>query len=357
VRLFRHVAARTFAAFAGALVAVVGLFLSVDFAENASSLRGDAWALGELYLNRAADVVFLVAPAAMLLAAAIAASGLRKTREYTAMRAAGLGPWSVVAPVAAVVALAAALLATFGDAVVVGARERADRIMAEKFHRTTLEMRRAAEPKRWFRGQDGRRIYHLRGTGEGGAFERVTILEIGEGFRLARRIDAARMRPAPEPGSWILEEVEERGFFEGKPAFDRAASRTYRFEEDPAAFAIRAGRPAQFRRAALGEQIALRSRLGFSTADFSLEWHRRLSYPLAGIPASLVALALALRRERKGHVTAALVEAVGVSFAYWGLDGVALSLGHSGRLAPAIAAWAPAAIFLVAGVLSLRRVG
>lgn len=355
-RLSRHVAARALAAFLGSLAAVVGLFLAVDYAENAGIYRGPGWVLAtaELYLNRAAVVTGQLAPAAMLLAAAVTASGLRKTREYTAMRSVGLGPFSVAAPVVAVCAAIAVLLALFGDVVVVRAQERADQIMADQFHRTDRDVLRAREPKRWFRGKDGHRIFHLRGTGEGGAYERVTILELTDGFTLARRIDAARMRPTGD-GGWVLEDVEERAFAP-QPAWSREASRVVHFDEDPASFAVRGGLPSQFRRAALGEQIALRSRLGLPTSDFALEWHRRLSYPLAGIPAALVALALALRRERKGHLTAALVEAVGVSFVYWGLDGVALSLGHAGRLSPVAAAWAPAAVFLVLGAAALRRV-
>jgi lipopolysaccharide export system permease protein len=352
------VAARALAAFLGSLVAVIGLFLAVDFAENANVLRGEGWivAAAELYANRAAEVGWQIAPAAMLLAAAITASGLRKTREYTAMRSVGLGPSRVVLPVVAVCALAAAVLAFFGDEIVVRARARADQIMAQKFGRSDARAARAQQPKRWFRGKEGRRIYHLRGTGEGGAFERVTILELGEGFTLARRIDAASMIPGVEPGSWRLVDVEERGFVPA-PTFERYEERTYRFDEDPASFALRSGLPSQLTRAALGEQVALRARLGLPSADYALEWHRRLSYPVAGIPAGLVALALALRRERKGHLTAALLEAVAVSFVYWAFDGVALSLGHSGRLGPAVAAWGPAALFLVGGVVAVRRVG
>jgi lipopolysaccharide export system permease protein len=359
VRLLRHVAARAALAFLGSLAAVVSLFLAVDFAENANVLRGEGWVLAaaELYANRAAEVGWLIAPAAMLLAAAITASGLRRTREYTALRSVGLGPGrTVVLPVAAVCAAAAIVLVLFGDRIVVHARARADEIMAQRFGRSDARAARAEQPKRWFRGKDGRRIYHLRGTGEGGAYERVTIFELGEGFTLARRIDAARMAPELEPGAWRLEGVEERGLGD-VPTFERHAARTYWFDEDPASFAVRAGLPSQLTRAALGEQVALRARLGLATADYALEWHRRLSYPLAGIPAGLVALALALRRERRGHLTAALVEAVAVSFVYWAVDGIALSLGHSGRLAPAVSAWAPAAIFLVAGGLALRRVG
>jgi lipopolysaccharide export system permease protein len=356
-RLSRHLAARTLRAFLAALGAVVGLFLAVDYAENASIYRGPGWVLAtaELYLNRAAVVAGQLAPAAMLLAAAVTASGLRKTREYTALRSLGLGPVRVAIPVVAVCAAIAVGLAAFGDVVVVRAGERDAQIMADKFHRTDRDILRSREPRRWFRGRGGHRIYHLRGTGEGGSYERVTILELGAGFRLTRRIDAARMRPGTEDKTWVLEDVEDR-VFSDPPEYSRVPERTYRFDEDPAAFALRGGIPSQLRRAVLGEQIALRARLGLPTADYALEWYRRLSYPLAGIPAALVALALALRRERKGHLTAALVEAIGVSFVYWGLDGVALSLGHAGRLPPGVAAWAPAAVFLVAGAVALRRI-
>ncbi len=355
--LFLHLAGRAFRAFLGSLVAVVALFLVVDFAENASAFRGPEWGRWalELYAHKAAVVAWQTGPAALLLAAAVTASGLRRTREYTAMRALGLGPWRVAGPVLAV-ALAGALgFAAFEDALVVGARARAEEIMAVRFHRFGT-WQRWHEPKRWFRGRDGRRVSHLRGTGAGGAFERVTILDLSDDFRLARRIDAARMEPGPG-GEWILTGVEERTFGPGD-AMDlrREERRTVRFDEDPDAFKVLPGRPAQMRRAALHEQMALRRRLGLPTTEFDLEWHNKLAYPLAAVPASLLALALALRRDRKGHLTAAITEAVAVSLLFWAAQGAGWSLGISGRVAPAAAAWLPDGLFLAAGLWALRRV-
>jgi lipopolysaccharide export system permease protein len=356
VTLFLLVARRAAAAFLGALAAVVGLFLVVDFAENASVFHGEGWVVAvlALYANRGAQVAYETAPAAMLLAAAVTASDLRRTREYTAFRALGLGPWRVALPVLGVAALAGAALVALGDAVVVDAGARADAIMAARFHRTG-GLARPLERRRWFRGRGGR-IYHLRGGGEGSEFENVTVLEVTDGFRLARRVDAARMRPGASAGEWILDDGAERTFAkDGAVSTDPFARRAYRFDEDPGAFAIRPGRPAQLRRGVLREQVALRRRLGLGAHDFALEWHRRFAYPLAGIPAALLALALALRRERKGHVTAALMEAVGVSFAFWALQGVCTSLGLSGRLSPAIAAWLPDALFAMVGGYAVRR--
>ena len=355
--LFLHLGRRALWAFAASLTAVVGLFLVVDFAENASAFRGEGWvaAVLALYAHRAAVVAYQTAPAAMLLAAAVTASDLRRTREYTALRSLGLGPWRVAAPVLAVAAALAVALAWLGDAVVVEATARADEIMATRFHRASA-FQREGERKRWFRGRAGRRIYHLRGGGDDGSFAHVTLLEVDDRFRLARRIDAARMAPGTEPGEWVLDDVAERTFAEDGAVATRFAPRqTVRLEEDPDAFAVRPGRPAQMRQAVLRQQAALRRRLGLPSQDFAIEWQGRFAHPLAAIPASLLALGIALRRDRKGHLTAALVEAVAVSLAFWAVQAVCWSLGLSGRLSPAAAAWTPDLLFLAAGVLALRR--
>lgn len=354
--LFLHLARRTLVAFLGALVAVVVLFVAVEFAEGASLFQGEgAWrdAL-RVYLYRAAAVAWQTAPAAMLLAASLTATGIRRTREYDALRALGLGPWRVAAPVLAVALLVAGGMVVFDDLYAAGAAARADEIKGAR-GRATTAWSRWQDRKTWFRGRDGKRIYELRAAGPGGSFERVTILEMGPDFRLARRLDAARMIPGPQ-GDWVLEEVEERRFLpDGGMALDRSERRTERFDEDPMAFAVRPGWPAQMRREVLAEQVAVRSRLGLPTSEYALEWHRKLAYPFAAVPASLLALALALRRGRKGFVTASLVEAVAVSLAFYGMQGLAWSMARSGQLPPGAAAWLPDAVFALAGLWALRR--
>ncbi len=356
--LFRYGARRMLGAFLVALLGVVGIFLAVDFVDNAAAFTGPGWVTEvlRLYAYKAAGVVYLVAPAALILGAGIAASTFRQTREYTALRSVGLGPWRLAVPVLVVALAAGSALVVLNDLVGVHAAERAEEINAVRFGRGG-DMRRflaSREPKRWFRGKEGRRVYHLRGHLPGGGFERVTVYELGPGFTLARRIDAARMRP--EGGAWVLEEVEDRAFApDGAMTLDRAAARTYRFDEPPEAFSVVPGRPEQMRWRTLLTQISLRRRLGLPVATFELERYGRLAYPLAGVPGALLALALALRRERKGHISAALVESVGVSLLFWGTQGVTEALGLSGRVPTWTAAWAPNAIFLLLGVIAVRR--
>jgi lipopolysaccharide export system permease protein len=359
VILFRYVAVRTFWAILGALAGVTAIFLAIDYVDNSGSYTSvPGWIpqVLTLYANMAVVVVRQLAPAAMLLGAGIAVSSFRQTREYTALRAAGLGPWRLAVPVVAIVLAFGLGLVVLHDAVGVRAAERVQEIRAYVFDkggdRRALEAARA--PKAWFRGQDGRRIYHLRRAHEGGGFAFVTVLELTPDFRLARRIDAELMRP--DGDGWVLERVIDRTFQpDGTLDVVKAPSRRYTFDEPPDAFRLRPGEPSQMRWAALVEQIAVRGRLGLPTAKFELERDGRLAYPLAGVPGALLAIALALRANRKGHVSAALLESVGVSLLFWGVQGVTTALGLSGRVPPAVAAWIPDAVFLLAGVAAVGR--
>jgi lipopolysaccharide export system permease protein len=359
VRLFRHLAARTLGASLISLAAVVAIFLVVDLVDNAHTIRGQGWlpAALELYANKAAVVVWQTAPAAFLLGGSIAASALRQSREWTAMRSLGLGPWRVALPAMAAAALAGAVLLAAHDRWGVHAAGRADELQSVRFSRGGSARRFLAtrQPKRWFRGADGRRIYDLQGRLPGGGFARATILEVTPDFRLIRRIDAGAMEPV-QGGAWRLRDVEVRTFGEdGAIAHRSAPELVERLDEPPGSFDLVPGRPAQLDLATLTGQVALRERLGQPAADFRLERANRFAYPLAAVPGVLLAVALALRRRRRGHLATSLLEAVGLSMALWGAQAVAWALGLSGRLPPALAAALPDLVVLSAGALAMRR--
>lgn len=350
-----YLAKRVLRALAAALAALVLLVLAVELAENAGRFRGPGWAAAvlALYAHRAAAVAWEAAPAALLAAAAVAASGVRRDLEDVALRAAGLGPWRVAAPALAVAAALAAALVACHDAVVVGPSARADAILAGRFGGGAAP---AAEGARWLRGRDGRRLYRLGPPGAGG-FAGATVLELGDGARLERRIDAEWMRPGPG-SSWLLEGVVERTYRADGAELARAdAERTLDLGEDPRALSLRAARPAHLRRAELGEQLALRRELGLPARDLAVERQRRLAHPASALPAALLATGLALRRGRRGSLALALLEAGAASAACWAVQAAAWALALAGRLDPAAAAWASAALLLAAGLAAMRRAG
>jgi lipopolysaccharide export system permease protein len=108
----------------------------------------------------------------------------------------------------------------------------------------------------------------------------------------------------------------------------------------------------------LREQIRARRDGGLPFGLYALALHNRFAYALAGLPAALLAVGLALRPGRRAQLTAALVEGLGISVALWAMMVVLRTLVIAQRIPAGPAAWAPATLLAAAaGILWLRREG
>jgi lipopolysaccharide export system permease protein len=158
---------------------------------------------------------------------------------------------------------------------------------------------------------------------------------------------------------WRLTGVVERSFSpDGSTQVQSKQEAEYDLGVPSHSFRIRPGRPEQMRSAELREQIVARAEVGLASRQYELALHNRFAYPMAGFPAALLAVGLALRPNRRGNLTAAIVEGLLIAVAMWGLMVVCRTLVMTERLAPGVAAWLPAIILSVAAAgLWLRREG
>ena len=356
-RLQRYVLAEYARFFGGILAALTAVFLVADFVDRAKNYNGPHWVqdVAVLYGFKTLTTIYQLAPAALLLAAAVTVSSLRKKGELTAIDALCFGPKVVYGPIALFAIAAAAGLVVFGEAVVIHADQRAEEITAEHFHRWG-DWRFYHEHKQWFRHGD--RLFHLeRGDADRG-FEDVTVLGLTGDFRLAERIDAARM--AWIGGTrWRLSGVSDRLFLpDGGSTVSQAAVREYDLGVAKEALDIQTGRPQQMRIPELTGQIRARKTVGLPFRDFLLALHNKFAYPFAALPAALLAVGLALRPTRRGHLTTAMVEGLAIIVFLWAVMVVGKSLALGARISPAVAAWAPFVLLAIGALaLWLRREG
>jgi lipopolysaccharide export system permease protein len=354
---FRYVV-RTYARFAvGIFAALLAIFLVVDFVDRARAYTGPGWVwdAARLYWYKALVATQQLGPAALLLAAGTAVSAFRKRGEVTALGALTFGPGALYLPIGLCVLLACLGLITFDERVAADAGRRVDEISTQRFNRWG-DWSLYYSPKQWFRR--GEHIFFLRGGSAEEGFTHVAVLTVSPEFALRRRLDAARMHPL-EGMRWRLTDVVERSFTPGGGTQVRLLPEAeYELGVPAASFRIRPGRPEQMPLEVLREQIAARGELGLATRHYALAFHNRFAYPLAGLPAALLAVGLALRPGRKGHLTAAIVEGLLIAMAMWGLMVVCRTLVMTERLSPALAAWAPVALLVLwAGAVWLRREG
>ncbi len=333
----------------GIFAAVLTVFLVVDFVDRARTYVGEGWGWDVLVLygNKALVAAQQLGPAALLLAAGASVSTLRKRGEVTALRALTFGPSSLYVPVG-LCALAACLgLIAFDERVVVEASRRVEEITTQRFNRWG-DWRLYYTPKQWFRR--GEHVFFLRAGSAEKGFRDVAILTLTREFHLARRLDAEGMFPL-EGTRWRLTGVVERTFSpEGSTSVRTLEEVDYDLGVAPHVFRIRPGRPEQMRVAELREQIAARTEVGLASRQYALALHNRFAYPLVALPAALLAVGLALRQNRRGHLTAAIVEGLLISMAMWGMMVVCRTLVLTERLAPAVAAWLPVGVLIVAAV-------
>ncbi|HEY6911538.1 MAG TPA: LptF/LptG family permease [Myxococcales bacterium] len=343
------------------LGAVVVVYLVIDFADRAHGFTGRAWgrAAAELYLNKAAVVSYQLAPAGLIIAAALLVTMLSRRGELTALLALGVRPLRLAAPVAAFSMLLGVALFWLGERVVVRADARAEEIQVKRFNRwgdwATYHAGSA-----WIRGRNGR-IYHL-GPERDGGWEPATVLEIAPPFRLARRIDARRIEQG-SGGIWrLLDAVVTRYELFGGPGGTiderRVDVLVERFPETHADLELRSGRPRQLPWRQLREQVRRREQAGQPAREYELAIAERVAAPLQILPAALAALALAFglqRPRRRMPVAGAVALGMGLSMVLWAASVIAHAVALSGALEPWMASAIPGALSLAVAAVALRH--
>ena len=346
--VFRYVLRTYLGYFAAILFGLLAVFLVIDFVDRASAYTGPAWVRDVLILYgyKAVVAVPQLGPAALLLAGGTALTALRKRGELTALESLGFGWLAHLAPIGvAALALSVALIA-FDEWAVPQAGPRVDEITVQRFHRWG-DWRFYFQPKQWFRLGD--HVFYLRAGGPDEGFADVTVLRLTPSFGLVQRIDASAMVHVSST-RWRLTGVLERRFYpDGESTLTTLENAVYDLGAEKNAFRIRKGRPEQMRVAELREQVEARAEVGLPSSQFSLALHNRFAYPLAGVPAALLGVGLALRPGRRASLTGAIFQGLVIAAALWGLMVVTRTLVQSDRLPAGIAAWLPPAVLMVAG--------
>jgi lipopolysaccharide export system permease protein len=343
--LFRSVLRLYTGLFLSVLGGVLVVFLVGDFSDRLGAyIDRPVTDVALLYWNKLLVAVHQLAPAAMLLAGGATASILRKRGEWTAMQALGLSRLVIVLPIVLVTASTAVMLVAYDELVVTRAGPRVDRMMVERFGRWG-DFRFFYLPHRWFRLEH--HLVYVRGESREGLVHDVSLYEVDSQFRLLRRLDVEEIRHQ-EGDRWVLTGAVERSF----PSSESSLVRRHEQLElslpgsSSDTFVEALGRPEFMRTTELLKQLTARARVGISTQRVLFALHNRFTYPATGVGGTLLALALALRRSRKGHLTQALLEGLVVTLTLFGMLLTTKALVLGDHLSAGAASWTPVVVLI-----------
>lgn len=339
-----------------ALGVISALIMLIDFVEISRGIGSDVDLSGPrilgLMLLKSPAVIVQLAPFVFLFGTLGAYVALNRRSELIAMRAAGLSAWRFVLPSAAfalvcgVVTVAAlSPLASHGDAVF--QRERA-RLSGQA---VGLERPEAV----WLREGDAERQMIIRAERQdraGGRLLDVTFFVYasdGQGRRVFReRLDAesASLRS----GSWRLTDAVGAQTGQRAVRYDTLDLPSNLADEE--AF-DRFARPQSTAVWQLASQIRRIEDAGFSSTAYRLRLHQLLATPLVFAAMSVLAAAFSLRLMRLGDLARMSAAAVVLGFAFFFVNQATAAFGSADVIAPAVAAWLPPLLALLAGLTLL----
>ena len=320
------------------IILVVDVIEKIDvFLDNHATLG----LIGAYYAFRTPEVLVRSLPVALLLATFLALGQLNKFGELTAMRASGLSLLRILLPVFGVAAVCALATLALSEVIVPAANQRRDRIYDEEIqhvHREVVTERSDVT----YLGQGGRifymRLYLIRER----RMHEVTLQEFRRG-ELMRRIDAAEA--SWEDGRWVFSSGVLRTFENGHEVarpFTRLA--VTGIAEDPDDFAKQDLQPGEMNYFELAAYVARLRSSGARVANYLVDLHLKLAFPLINLIVVVIGASLATRLRMQSAALGFGFSAA-ISFLYYLLMRASQALGYNGVLSPYVAAWLGDATF------------
>jgi len=286
-------------------------------------------------------------PAATLISVVVMFSLMRKRNEITALKASGMSIFRISLPVIfASVCLAVAVF-LFSELVVPYASSKSQAIWKSKVGRQG-QAQTYSRDRIWIKGPNS--IYWVRHfDGRRMVMEDLTLYFFDDSFHLIKRIQAKRAVWAKD--RWRVEDGVIQVALDGDGYnFTKFREIDLNLPERPKAFLIPAKKPEELKRFAKRIQVE-----GYDATRYLVDMNIKLAFPVISLIMVLIGIPISLAL-RKGGTPLAVTLGIGACFLYLLNLGIARSLGLSGILPPALAAWLANLIFLLLGIYLMMHV-
>lgn len=315
------------------------------------------WRVATYLFFLAPKLIYDSTPLSVLVAVLVTFGILSKNNEVTAFKACGVSLYRLAIPVLLASGVLSAGLFAFDHYYVPEANRKQDAIRAEIKDRPAQTYLRP--DRKWIFGKGSRIYYYKFFEPENSVMVGVSVYELNPAtFRLTRLITAERARWEPSLKTWVLQNGWMRRMDGIKvTAFESFDGRTATFpelDEPPSYFLKEVKQSQQMNFIELENYIAELRQSGLDTVKLQVQLQGKFSTPIFAFIMALLSVPFAFRTGSRGAMAGVGVS-LGIAIAYWSLTKLFEQIGYLNQLPPNIAAWAPDAIFAVAGLWLLAR--
>lgn len=311
-----------------------------------------------LLLLKVPQILVWTFPMSVLMGTLLALSRLSATSELVAMRAGGVSFYRLMAPALVAGALVAGLTVGLNEALVPWANAEGQRVVIEELEGGELPR---VTKNVILRDYDGDRlarfVYATDFTQATATMHNVAMIEWRDGEPFRQTTAEALVW---EADGWYFRNGKTYLFAgpEGKGQVTEIAFRGGKqriaLKERPEDIARSQKTPEMMTMAELRREMVVLGPAHEQFKEYSLQYYSRFSTPLVSVAFAFVGVPLGIQHHRRATSVGFGLSII-VIFAYYVVMALFTALGQGGRLAPALAAFAPDALLFLVGLALVAR--
>ncbi|MFW7378049.1 MAG: LPS export ABC transporter permease LptG [Oligoflexus sp.] len=356
--LFLYVLRDFFKYVFGTLALVVFLFVLFDFIHKTTRYipryNPETALLIKYYVYQLPNLILQALPIASLLASVVCMVLLSRTNEVTAMRAAGMGPLRIGAPIAVGGLTLCFISIVLGEWILPKSASRMHYVQEVEIEKGSDDQ--LAEGARWVRSASN--LYHFKEFDPlANRLTQVRMIEVGPSFRPKRIIDAPSASYQDESGEWILGEARITYFWpNGTVSYtEKKSDLVIDIPAEPQKLKRDRRLPNELSLNELQEIIGRGAASGADILSYKVDMQVKLAFHFASFVVSLIGLKFGYKSERSMETAKGILLAIAIGVSYWFILNSGRALSKRGSLPPWVGAWSANVIIFVISWISIVR--
>ncbi len=336
------------------LFGLTSLYLLVEFFERLDNLMAQSlsfWFMIQYFSLRLPQVIFQILPVAVLMAVLLTLGGMSKDGELIALLAGGINLFQIILPLLIICLGLCFLSGLYQEYLApVLTQESTIRLARIKGEKTQKKL---PQGRIWLTGKQGR-FFHLRHLDPSNqTLTGLTVFEVDESFQLKKRWEVKSCYY--KNGLWHLDTGQVWSFGGGIPEVENISDRIVVWPEDFSDFASLQKDPAEMRYGELKRYVQRLEEWGYDVSVQKTDLYFKWAFPVTCLIFGLLGIPFAIRLHR-GVRYISLGLSLGISFIYWILMYIGVSMAHAGIMPPFVGAWAGNILFGLMGIFMLLNV-
>jgi LPS export ABC transporter permease LptF/LPS export ABC transporter permease LptG len=343
---------RFFGYFFVLMVAFIFLFESFTFFELLDDIARHRIAflvVVEYFWYLTPYLIYQLAPLAALVAILVTLGVMSKNNEIVACKASGISLYRLAIPLLLTGLVLAASMILLDDTFLPFANQRQDAL------RNVIKGRPPQtyqQPERWIFGENSKIYNYDFFEPQQNLFGGLTVLELDPTtFEIHRRVFASRATWSDTQKLWVLESGWVRDFINGSVThYERFNVKDLpELTEPPSYFNREVLTAIQMSWPQLSRYIESLRKAGFDVSALTVQWHRKLAFPLIAPISMLLAFPFAFLVGTRGAIGGVAI-GIAIGIVYWLGAELLNAMGGIGQLPPLLAGWSPDIIFFFLGL-------